>query len=371
MPESTVIVTGDIMRRLSIVLMLVLLALSLPALAKTKIKVVKNPLYESISLGPGEVKNLGKQYQDKLDQNGPDASSAFLFSNMMGYANGQLHITTFEAGLNFGGAFANLGYFDGAKESGSFPLASPVINIHAGIPLTKKSDLTLKLSIFDMVVTGQKPELMDVKIESLGEFMIGAKYRHLFFDRAPVIPFIFEFEGLSLGASADILNGSAVLLNEYELDIDGVGIDPGNGEIALVDTKMKGSLTAQTRWLQFSSAYDCLAYFTSLRFISFYGGFGCLLGYSWLGVDATTDGYLYAVDDSLDADIGNGFNNKKDYLLKLDYDAYTVFTPFPLIPYFTTGIEFDISGVKLLLETSVNFKNRQDVTALAGIRYQM
>jgi len=348
-----------------------LFLLTFPLSAKTKIKVTKNPLYDRIVLGEGEIGNLGSQYQGKLNKNGPNAASAFLFSNMMGYANGQSHIGTFEAGISFGGVLANMGYFDDEARAETYPLGSPVINIHAGIPLSKRSDLTLKLSIFDMVVTGQKPTVMGVEVESLGEFLIGGKYRRTFFDRAPVIPFLFEFEGITLGASADIMNGSAVLKNDYELAIEQVGINPGTGATKPVDTTMKGTLNAQTRWLQFSSSFDCMAYFSSIRFISFYGGMGVLLGYSWLGIDATTDGYLYANDNSLDADIGDGFNYEKDYLLKLDYDSLTVFTPFPLLPYLTAGAEFDISGAKILLESSVNLDNQRDVSVLLGMRYQI
>lgn len=357
------------MRKIFIMFILCLFQIQL--VSKTSIETEANPRFENISLGPGEISNLGNQYQDKLDKNGPNAASVFLFSNMLGYANGTPHITKLEFGLAFGGGLGNMGYLDKTARAGTYPLVSPVVNLHAGMPLSKNSDVIIKISMFDMVVTGQKPVIMDVKVDSLGEFLIGAKYRHTFFERKPIMPFILEFEGITLGASADILNGSSVLNKEYEMKIDQVGIDPGNGTVTPIDTEMRGTLTAQIRWIQFSTAYDCVAYFTTFRAVSLYGGFGMLVGYSWLGVDATTNGYLYATDNTLDADIGNGFNYEQDYLMKLDYDSLSVYTPFPLLPYFTTGMEISVSQVKLLFESAVNLGNRRDVTALCGIRYQM
>lgn len=369
--DFSVIVMGDHMRAIFLFATVLSVIISASAFAGTKIKVTENPLFPNIRLGEGEIPNLSGQYQDKLDKNGPNAASAFLFSNMLGYSNGTVHISRFEAGFNAGAVLGNMGYFNDTARTDTYPLGSPVINMHAGMPLSKKSDLTLKLSIFDMVVTGQKPEVMDYQMDSFGQLLIGGKYRRTYFERKQLVPFLLEFEGLTLGASADIMNGSAVINNDYSLEIDQVGVDPGTGAAVVVDTEMKGTLTAQTRWLQFSTAYDCLAYFTTMRFISVYGGFGMILGYSWIGIDATTKGNLYATDDSLDASIGDGFNYQRDYLLELDYESLSVFTPFPLLPYFSLGTEFDIHGFKVLFETSVNLANRRDVAALFGMRYQL
>ena len=133
----------------------VLILFSLPLCGGIKITPTENPLFPDIRLAKGETDKLSDQYGDQLDNNGPALASALLFSNIMGYANGTPRIGRYEFGVSMGGSFANMGFLDDAEENeNKYPLAAPILSLHAGMPLSKDSDLTVKLTIFDMVVTG-------------------------------------------------------------------------------------------------------------------------------------------------------------------------------------------------------------------------
>jgi hypothetical protein len=338
---------------------------------KTTVDTTQNPKFTGVTLSAAEAKRFAKDFQKSMDANGPFFSDSYYLQNVLGYAAGTPHINSFDFGINLGASEANGKYFKGEAIADSYPAVTPIGTLRAGIELSPKSDVLVKLTVFDLFMTGQEPQYKDIVIDDYRQFVIGGKYRYMYLGPTRLLPFLFNFEGLTLGVGGDLLTGYLGVRGEYDNEMGQTNIDPGTGVEIPVDTLISGDYNATMRMLQITSSVEAISYFRVMRFMMFYTGANIALGWSWFGIEADSQGQLKAADDSLDAQIGNGFDYQSDYLLLLDYDSQTIYSPFPLMPVYIAGIEFDIPYVKIGLETAVNLQNRNDVALALNIRYEM
>ena len=337
--------------------------------AKTTTETEANPLFPNIELGGGEEKRFKDDFADTVRANAPNFAEAFYLQNMLGYVVGKPHIKGWQAGFVLGSAFANGEYWDRTAKPDTYPAFAPIVNFHLGKELDSRSDIIGKIMILDLFMTGREPELSDVTVEDYRQFSLGGKYRRRIVDKKTLLPFLFNFEGITAGASADILTGYMGTRGVYEVEQDSKTVTTPGGD-GTVDTYLEGDYKAKATWIQMSLGFDVISYFRVMRFMNLYSGLGCALGYSWFGMKASSEGNLMARDNSIDALIGNGFDYRSDYLLSLNYKSDYIYNPFPLMPIVILGCEIDVRDFSLTLETAVNLHNMKDVTMVLGARYQ-
>ncbi len=339
--------------------------------AKTTVDSTQNPKFTGVKLATGQASRFAKEFQKRVDANGPYFCNSFYLQNVLGYAVGSPHIDKMDFGIVTGFAESNGSYFAGTADKNSYPGVTPIATLRFGMGLSPESDVLVKLTIFDLYMINQEPDVSDIKIDDYRQFAIGGKYRYFMFGPQRLLPFLFNFEGVSVGAGGDLMTGYLGVVGDYENDMDRTSIDPGTGTPKEVDTYIKGDYNAMMRMLQLTASVEAVSYFNVINIFTFYTGCNLSLGWSWFGFEADSNGNLMAKDDTLDADIGNGFDYRSDYLVNLDYDSDTIFNPFPLMPVYVAGIELDALAVKLGLETAVNFVNREDVALQLSIRYEL
>ncbi len=337
--------------------------------AKTTVTTESNPLFPDIELGGGEETRFKDDFADTVMANAPNFAEAFYLQNMLGYVVGKPHIKGWQAGFVLGSAFANGEYWDRTAKPDTYPAFAPIVNFHLGKELDSRSDVIGKIMILDLFMTGREPELSDVTIEDYRQFSIGGKYRRRIIDRKSLLPFLLNFEGITAGASADILTGYMGTKGLYDIEQDDTTVSTPAGDRS-VDTELESEYVAKATWIQMSLGFDVISYFRVMRFMNLYTGLGCAVGYNWFGMKAESEGELMARDNSLDAAIGNGFDYRADYLLTISYESDYVYNPFPLMPIAILGCEIDIRDFSLTLESAVNLYNMQDVTMVLGARYQ-
>ncbi|MDA3899517.1 MAG: hypothetical protein PF637_03245 [Spirochaetes bacterium] len=340
-----------------------------PLAAKTTTSIENNPLFPNISLAEGEEQRFSDDFARNVKKNAPNFAEAFYLQNMLGYVIGKPHIKGWQAGVVIGSAFANGKYWDGDAAADTYPAFAPIVTIHLGKELDSRSDVIGKIIILDLFMTGKEPDLAGVTLEDYRQFTIGGKYRRQIFEGKRLLPFLLNFEGITAGASADILTGYMGARGVYEVEQERTTVTTTSGD-ATTDTYLEGDYTAKSTWIQMSFGFDVISYFRIMRFMNIYTGLGCALGYSWFGMKAVSEGELMARDDSLDTLIGDGFNYQSDHLLTMSYRSDYVFNPFPLMPISIIGCEIDIVDFSLTLETAVNLYNLEDVTMVLGARYQ-
>lgn len=338
---------------------------------KTTIEIESNPEFEKISLGLGESDRFAGDFQDNVDNNAPHLTNAFFLENSLGYLVGTPHLGGFEGGIVFGAAIANGAYLNDEAAENTFVAPAPVLLIHGGGPLSAKSDLVVKVMIFDLFMTGQEPGIMGITLDDFRYLSLGGKYRRQIAPSHSLLPGLFNFSGLTVGVSGDILTGYMNVNGDYSISMEDTGLDFGTGETYYVDTAVDTEFDATARWLQFGAGVDALSYFEVLKIMSFYTGFGMQLGYSWFGIEADASGRLMAEEGTLDNIIGDGFSYEDDYLCEMDVSSDSVFNPFPLLPIYIVGFEMNLANVKLTAETAANLKNLSDVALLVGVRVEL
>lgn len=354
-----------------LLLMLLSTAVYVPLGAKTTVESTQNPQFTGVEFSAGEAKRFADDFQRMADINGPCFSQSYFLQNILGYSVGTPHITSYDIGITTGFAQSNGSYFGGSADEDSYPGITPVASIRVGKSLSTDSDILVKFMIFDMFLFNQEPEVSDVTLTDYRQFAIGGKYRYTLLGPKRLLPYLFNFSGVTCGVGADLMTASMGVTGEYDTEMEQTNIDPGTGEDKAVDTYLEGEYDAAMRLLQLSTCVEVVSYFKVFRIFDFYTGGNLTLGWNWLGITADSSGELMAADDTLDDDIGNGFDYRSDYLLELDIDSRTLFHPVPLMPVYIAGIECRISKMRIGLETAVNMYNREDVALQFALRYQM
>lgn len=357
--------------RIRTTLLCILFLLPLQLTAKTTVTSTDNPGFSGLSVPAVELSRFADDFQKRADANGPYFCNSYYLQNILGYGVGSPHIRKMDFGLVTGFAESNGSYFAGDASEGSYPAITPIMSLRFGMALSPKTDILAKLTIFDMYMINQEPSVSDVKIDDYRQFAIGAKYRYFLIGPRRILPFLCNFEGVSVGAGGDLMTGYLGVEGSYDNEMEDTAVDPGNGVIQLVDTRIEGDYQAMMRMLQLGACVEAISYFKVMRVMRFYTGLNVSLGWSWFGFEADSEGKLMAVDNSLDAQIGGGFNYEADYLALLEYDSQTIYSPYPLMPVYIAGIEFDILSLKMGLSTAVNFVNREDVALQFSVRYEL
>jgi len=343
-------------------------------LAKTSISTVKNPLFTNINFGGTSKNDFAKKFQKKVDTNGPSFKDAFYLSNTLGYPIGNPLLDEdggYEFGLAIGAGLSNTEWFGGKRDPNEYPAVAPVAVIHGGFGLDKETDFAGKVMLFDSFIFGADPSFGSITLETFRQLIVGGKMRRQVIEEKDILPFMVAFKGVTLSGGLDVMIGSVSFNGDFDLKMPDTNIDPGDGgESQSVKTNLSGDYVSQGNWFQLSTNFQAMSYMEFFKFFSFYNGPGVSLGYGWLGIEATASGALMSNDNALDDRIGGGFYYKTDKLMDLKFDSNTLFHPFPIMPFWTFGIEMNFGPVKWTIESAINLKNRKDVSMLMGVRYQ-
>ena len=323
-----------------------------------------------LSIDDIDTVEIQNQVQDLADLNGPIISDSFALVNMAGYPIGKAYIGNFphfEVGLSVGAGCTNMKYFDEddpASDNGSFPGITLNPAVHFGLGLGNGLDVLAKFfyiskSLFDPSLEYDVVTLSDFKLYS-----IGGKLRYNYIRNKTIIPFIFNFGGLTFSLAGDFMYGNVKLLGEYDYDFEDVEI-----EVLGVPREMlvgfSGDYDSVIDWMIFAVTAQAIAYCDILYIFSIYSGFGLTgnIGYFKIGFDG--DGGMVTDDPVYQAAMST------DSVGTLSFETQNRYDPAYIIPTYIIGVEINIYAVKLSFETMVNMRNRSDVNLQFGARMQM
>lgn len=334
------------------------------AQAKTSIDI--GSLVPGVSI-PSQ-KELEMAVQDKADLNGPIAADSLAMGNITGYPVGKSTIGTFphfQVGVAMGAGMTNMRYFDDSRpesDNGSLPGITPNPALHFGVGLGGGFDIigkyfSLTKAILDPGLSTDIARLSDYKLISLG-----AKLRYNIVEKKKLLPFLFNFGGVTVSLGGDFMYGDIKVSGDYEADFGDITVDYGSAVPTRVD--FDGDYQARILWSMFSLTAQAVAYFDIFYLFSFYTGFGLTgnVGYFKMGFDG--DGLISSDDPAYrlfrpDGQVGT-----------LLFESTNTYQPYYVIPTYLVGLEINLWVLKVTGETMVNLYNRKDVNATVGVRFQ-
>ncbi|MBN1501268.1 MAG: hypothetical protein JW982_14005 [Spirochaetes bacterium] len=305
-------------------------------------------------------------FDDVIDSNIQNMANGTFFSNSTGYPVGSAIIKPFPhffIGTSLGVGLTNMSFFDKDKsDTNKIPSGGLSGGLIFGTGIGDKMDIIGKffyidLLIFDpMTLPGANSFPLDLNEFSI--FTVGAKVRYNQIGRKTLIPFLFNFDGLTLSVGADLMRGTISSSATYdetfnlgEIDLDGPGGNPAESvDLVITDYSLK------LNWLQLGFTGTAYAYFNIIKFLNFYTGPSATIGYGFFSLESEINGNL--ISTSLPTVPASLITESR-------------YSPYPFIPAYTFGLELNIPFIKITGETSVNMYNREDVTAVFGIRVQI
>lgn len=317
---------------------------------------------------------LERQVQDILDLNGPYISNSFALANITGYPVGKATLggfPHFQAGVAMGAGFTNMKYFDKndpASNDGSLPGISANPVLHLGFGLTERTDIICKLFLFNSVFISSDVGVDEAKLSDFTVFSIGAKLRYNIIPRQLLIPFIFNFGGVTISLGGDMMYGDIKVHGTYDTDFENIDVDldgAGGNPPVNVATQFSGDYDSRVVWGIVSATVQALAYFDIMYFFSLYTGVGLTGNMGYFKVEFDGVGDLSSNDPAYS---GAGGVNPIGTMTFLSKNSYV---PYYIVPTYVIGLEINLFVLKLTVETMVNLYNREDVNAQAGIRVQI
>ncbi len=312
---------------------------------------------------------LISQVQDKADLNGPIVADSLALGNITGYPVGKSTIGTFphfQVGVAMGAGMTNMRYFDDSRpesDNGSLPGITPNPVLHFGVGLGGGFDIigkyfSLTKAILDPGLSTDIARLSDYKLISLG-----AKLRYNIVEKKKLLPFLFNFGGVTVSLGGDFMYGDIKVSGDYEVDFDDIAIEE-SGTPFTIETNFDGEYRARVLWSIFSLTAQAVAYFDVFYLFSFYTGFGITgnAGYFKMRFGGTGD--LTSKDSPISDPPYNG------QIGTLLFESTNTYQPYYVIPTYLVGLEINLWVLKVTGETMVNLYNRKDVNATVGVRFQ-
>jgi hypothetical protein len=313
--------------------------------------------------------DLVNQVQDKADLNGPIIADSFAMGNITGYPVGKATIGTFphfQVGVAMGAGMTNMRYFDDSRpesDNGSLPGITPNPVLHFGVGLGGGFDIigkyfSLSKAVVDPGVSADIAKLSDYKLLSMG-----AKLRYNIVEKKKLLPFIFNFGGVTISLGGDFMYGDIKVTGDYEVDFNDITVEVG-GAPNTITANFDGEYNARVLWSIFSLTAQAVAYFDVFYLFSFYTGFGLTgnVGYFKMRFGGTGD--LTSEDPPIS---GAPYNGEMGTLI---FESINTYQPYYAIPTYLLGLEINLWVLKVTGETMVNLYNRKDVNATVGVRVQ-
>ncbi len=110
----------------------------------------------------------------------------------------------------------------------------------------------------------------------------------------------------------------------------------------------------------YSATTNVVAFVDLFTFFSFYSGFGLSVGSGYFKTTFTANGALTTDFIAPGTSLGT-----------MTFESENKYRPHIFIPHYILGLEIDLFIIKINLETMVNLRNGEDVTALIGVRTEL
>ncbi|HNX59104.1 MAG TPA: hypothetical protein PKK43_08380 [Spirochaetota bacterium] len=365
----------SLIRKFAVIILLIaaLAAVRGNAYAKTTVTVDTTAIPLPVSIPLDGITSLIDDFQNKADTNGPIYADAFAFGNTLGYAIGRPTIGSFphfEAGFTMNAGLTNMKYFkdDANKDSGKIPGVGIAPAFHFGVGLGAGLDFVGKFLTYSLDLYNPSKHLPDkYQLTKFTVYNLGGRLRYNVITEKPVIPFLLSFGGVTLSFGGDMSRGFIAMHGDYpDVRVD----QPVSIEAPIsmtVHPTIDGDYETNVSWYQVSGSVQATAYVKLISLFSLYTGVGMSVGYGWFkcGFDATGD--LNAADTDT-AYITYAGSSRIGTITAKSKNTYH---PKNFLPTYILGLEFDIPLVKIVAESQVNLRNREDVSASLGIRIQI
>ena len=300
-----------------------------------------------------------QNFETAVDDNGPAYANAFSFASTLGYTIGKANIGTFpsfEFGFSFSAGLTNMRNFQ-KSNSGVYNGTVPGIGLspclHFGIGLANGIDFVGKFMTFNQdIYEIPIPKNGYFNLNEFAVYSLGGKVRYNYVKDKTIIPFLLNFGGVTFSVGGDMMRGKYGVNGSYTRNLGTQTINAGLS----VSPDFDGDFQANIAWYQLSSSFQAVAYFDIMYLFSVYSGFGVSLGYGWYSFDFDATG---KVSDSSFGNMGT-----------VVFASSNKYNPDVFLPTYILGLEMNIGFVKVVAESQVNLKNRQDVSASFGVRAQ-
>lgn len=310
---------------------------------------------------------LAGQAQDISDLNGPYLADAFALANITGYPIGRATIGSFphfEIGVAMGAGCTNMRYFadeDAAKDEGSFPIIAPNPVIHFGVGLAAGLDFIGKIFLFDGSFYTPDYETDLAAPQDISLYSIGGRLRYNLVERFMIVPFILSFGGVTVSCGADVMSGKVKVTGSYDTRFEGINVNVAGTDYP-VNADFTSDYEADITWVVYSGTVNIVAFADLFTFFSFYSGLGLSAGSGYFKAKFNAEGSLSTTDIPPGTETTLG---------TMTFTSENRYKPHIFIPHYILGLEINLFVIKLNVETMVNLRNGEDVTALIGARFEI
>lgn len=308
--------------------------------------------------------------QEKSDLNGPIIINSFALSNICGYPVGKSNIGSFphmEAGISLGAGLTNMRYFnkdDPEHSNGSLPGISINPVLHFGVGITERVDVLGKLFVLSKSVINPPVDSSVASFDHFNLLSVGGKIRYNIVQKQTLVPFIFNFGGVTISVGGDLMWAEVKAHGEYSTKLSTMSVDV-SGTAMDVDTKFDGTYDARVLYGVFSATSQAVAYVDFMYLFSFYTGLGLTLNIAQFKFIFDGTGNITTTDPSFIA------SRSTDKIGTMIFESNNMYHPYYFIPAYILGLEINLSVVKLTGETMVNIYNLKDVNVQIGLRVQL
>ncbi|TAL32719.1 MAG: hypothetical protein EPN93_15550 [Spirochaetes bacterium] len=311
--------------------------------------------------------DLEKQVDDIVNKNGPFISNSFAMANLTGYPVGESHIGSFphmQFGIALGMGGTNMRFFDKndpASNNGTMPGITPNAVLNFGLGLGEKTDILGKLFVLNksIIDPGVKTDIAELTHYNI--ISTGGKFRYQLFGKQTLLPFLFNFGGLTISAGFDMMYGNIRVQGNYDATYDA---EVNWGPIQVIPLDFGSDYEGKVLWGIFGITTQAIAYFEVFGIFQPYTGFGISANYGYFIINFDAAGDLVCNDPSY---TGSGGTNPVGTMLFTSRNGYN---PYYVIPTYIVGLELNLWLIKITAETMANLYNLRDINAQLGVRVQ-
>jgi hypothetical protein len=303
------------------------------------------------------------QLDGTISGNAKNYPGALALANVGGYPIGDAYIGDFPhlfVGVSAALGCGNMKYYDENKPrvSNIYPAYAPNAALYFGFGLGRGYDILIKAMVFSSAIYRPPLNQKSAKLSKMNLYSLGAKIRKNVVGKKSLIPYIFNFGGITVSAGADYMQTLIGIKGEYKYKLGNFSVAP----VGPVPFTLDAYYNFNLKWLMLAANAQALVYVDFLWIFDFYTGVGMAVTYGSVALDGSGIGPVTRPNPANPlVPVTEGMTFAR---------ARYLYHPRAFMGLFIAGLEINLWVLKLNFETMVNITNGKDISLQVGTRFQ-
>ncbi len=303
------------------------------------------------------------QLDGTISGNAKNYPGALALANVGGYPIGDAYIGDFPhllVGVSTTVGCGNMKYYNENKPRfpNIYPAYAPNANLLLGFGIGRGYDVLFKVMIFSSAIYRPPLNQKSAKLSKMNLYSLGVKFRKNVVEKKTLIPYVFNFGGITISAGADYMQSLIGIGGQYKYSLGNFTVAPFGSVPFTLDAFYNFNL----KWLMLAANAQALVYVNVLWFFDLYTGVGMAFTYGSMTLDGSGIGPVTIPNLSnpfFPTTVGTTFAR-----------ARYLYHPRAFLGLLIAGLEINLWVLKLNFETMVNITNGKDINMQIGARLQ-